>query len=309
MNVIVNLDWDRLRKIIKLGRLPFLLGGFLTFSAGALLAFILNGNLSWDRFFLGYVVLLFAHLSASYSNDYFDWEADHYNQPTTFAGGSGVLVEDPDLRDFSKRFSLLLIALSLLCAFIFNFLFSSILFLILAVFSNLLSWYYSAPPIKLAYHGGSEIATMLTGFIFPVLGYVALTGQMDLQIILFTIPFMIYQLLFIISVEIPDKEGDQKAGKITFIVRNGRKQGFVIILGLTIIGTAIFLLLNQIRLFGPVNFNIIAILSLIPLIVSVWTFRNRTSQKIKATNMVSYLAVSLVLLVIMVNIYFLSLII
>ena len=54
----------------------------------------------------------------------------------------------------------------------------SFFFLILS--GNLLGWYYSAPPLKLSYRGFSEIATVLTGFIVPGVGYVVLMGNIDL---------------------------------------------------------------------------------------------------------------------------------
>lgn len=87
-----------------------------------------------------------------------------------------------------------------------------------------MAWYYSAPPLKLSYRGLGEVATALSGFILPAAGYVAICGYLDLKIVLFTIPFVIFMTSFILSVEIPDMEGDGKGHKNTFIVKNGRKK-------------------------------------------------------------------------------------
>lgn len=108
-----------------------------------------------------------AHLSVSYTNDYWDFEVDHYNQPTLFAGGSGVLIQNPELRSFAKNFGILLIVLSLSLAVVFSYIYSSVTFLLIALLGNLLAWYYSAPPLKLSYLGLGEVATALSGFILP----------------------------------------------------------------------------------------------------------------------------------------------
>ena len=37
--------------------------------------------------------LFMASMAIHYANDYFDFEIDHYGTPTTFTGGSGILVK------------------------------------------------------------------------------------------------------------------------------------------------------------------------------------------------------------------------
>jgi len=63
-------------KIIKLGRLHFVFGGFLFFCLGALFATLMGAKFSLDQFIFGYTILFAAHISLNYSNDYFDLESD-----------------------------------------------------------------------------------------------------------------------------------------------------------------------------------------------------------------------------------------
>jgi 1,4-dihydroxy-2-naphthoate polyprenyltransferase len=300
----VNLN--RIKLIIKLGRFQFLFFGFLCFTAGALLAVISNNQFSWDRFILGYAVLLPSHLSVSYSNDYWDFKADHYNQPTRFTGGSGVLVENPELKPFARRFAILLILISLLIALIFTYIYSSLTFLLIALLGNFMAWYYSAPPFKFAYRGLGEIFTALSGLIIPSLGYVAITGFFDLKILLFSVPFMIYMVFFILSVEIPDLEGDKKGGKNTFVVKYGRKKGFLLITLAGIVGTTSFLFLSFSGLYNNINFQILMLLSFIPLFTGGYAFTKRTSFRDKATKLVNYTVPALVIFIILIDLYFLS---
>lgn len=298
----------QVKLIIKLGRFQFLFFGFLCFTAGALLAVLLDNPFTWDRFILGYAVLLPAHLSVSYSNDYWDFKADHYNQPTRFTGGSGILVENPDLRPFARRFAILLILISLSIALIFTCIYSSLTFLFIAILGNFLAWYYSAPPLKFAYRGLGEISTALSGFILPALGYVAITGFLDLKILLFSIPFMIYMIFFILSVEIPDLEGDKKGGKNTFIVKNGRKKGFILIALSGILGTLSLLLLSFPDLYEGVNFQIIGLMSSIPLLVGLFVLTRRTSARDNAIKLVNFTVPSLVVFITLLDFYFVSVI-
>ena len=299
----------KIRLIIELGRFQFLLFGFLCFTAGTLLAVLLTTSFSWDRFLWGYAVLALAHLSVSYSNDYWDYEVDHFNQPTRFAGGSGILVENPELRTLAKNLAIFLIIISLVLAIIFSITYSSLTFLLIAVIGNILAWYYSAPPLKFSYRGLGEISTALTGFILPTFGYVAITGYLDPNILLFSIPFVIYMIFFILSVEIPDLEGDKKGNKNTFIVKNGRKTGFALISLTGVLGTLSLLVLSISGIYSAINFQILIIASLIPAVVGLYALIRRTSEKIAATKIVNLTVPSLVIFITILDIYFLSLII
>jgi len=303
----VRVIWlSKIGLILKLGRLPFLLFGFLCFTTGALLAIILNTPFSWDRFLGGYVVLLLAHLSVSYTNDYWDFEVDHYNLPTLFAGGSGVLVGNPELRPFAKKFGILLIILSISLAVTFSFIYSSLTFLLIALFGNFIAWYYSAPPLKLSYRGLGEVATALSGFILPAAGYVTICGYLDLKIVLFTLPFVIFMTSFILSVEIPDMEGDKKGHKNTFIVKNGRKKGFLVIGLAGLLGTLSLMFLSLPGIFPGINFHLLALMSLVPTLVGLYLLINRTSQRDRATQLVNLNILVLVVFITFFDLYFLT---
>ena len=82
-------------KLLQIARPQFLISGLALFVFGASWAILLGAPFSLSRILLGYLVLIPAHLSISYSNDYFDVEVDKYDKPTLFSGGSGILVNHP----------------------------------------------------------------------------------------------------------------------------------------------------------------------------------------------------------------------
>lgn len=284
--------------IIKLGRLHFLAAGFLTYLMGVLLAVTLFNVFSWDRFILGYAVLLPAHLMVNYSNDYFDMEVDQYTV-SQFSGGSGVLLKHPELKNFTLYFSISMLAISLTLGLIFSYFYNSLVFLILTVAGNLLGWFYTAPPLKLSYRGWGELATIFSGFLIPGLGFAAISGVINYQFLIFSVPIMLFYVLFILSVEVPDRNADKIGGKNTFLVRFGLTSASVLMVVASSLATISFLVIPR-DLFYPLNLSILALLSIIPLISAILTLVYRRSSLNKS---VSRNVNALVLFVAMVNVY------
>lgn len=306
----MNLDYDTLVKIMKLGRFQFIFAGFLYFCIGAFLAVLLNAEFSLDKFVFGYAVFFMAHLSMHYSNDYFDLESDRHGKPTQFTGGSGILVENPELKKFTKWFSVTLLSLSLILAVAFTIIFSySLWFFLFVVFGNFLAWFYAAPPIRLSYKGFGELATISIGFLMPAMGYLTLMGTINMPFVIFSIPLLLYQLLFINAVQIPDMEGDKLGGKITWIVKRGREFGFKIIAIAGVLATLSFLVISLTNLYPVIiNFKFIALISIIPLSLAILSFLKRSNDRNNATTLVNRNLSSLILFYLLTNFYFLYLI-
>ena len=244
---------DTIIKIIKLGRPQYLAGDFLVFTMGALLAVLLNAEFVLSKFILGYSILLVAHLAVHYSNDYFDFEVDKYTGFNFITGGSGVLVENPELRNFSIRFSLFLMGLSIFLAAAFTVIFHyPVTFFLFLFFGNILAWYYTAPPIKLVYHRLGEVANIIAVIIFLGAGYFALKGTLDLPFIIFSVPIIFFQIIFINSFELPTLEGDKLGNKITWIVSKGREFGFKLNAICGLLATLSFIIIPYTKLF-PIN--------------------------------------------------------
>lgn len=252
-----------IHEIIRLGRLPFLGAGFILYATGAVLAAIETGHISVEQFIAGYLIVMPAHLSVSYSNDYYDFDLDGSDSSTRYSGGSGVLQRHPELRSFAWRFAVFLIAISIMLSIIYAINYRNPSVFLLTVSGSLLGWFYSAPPLRLSYRGLGEIATAITGFIFPAMGYSVIAGGPDLQILLFTIPIMLLQLVFIINVEIPDIQEDLAGGKMTLPVRIGVRDSRRIMLLASATATVMLALLSLSESFSlGINFLLISALSL-----------------------------------------------
>ena len=279
------------------------------FLIGTLLALLLNAEFNLYKFIWGYLILFMASMATHYSNDYFDFRVDQFGTRTPFSGGSGILVENPELKDLSKKLAYFFICLSIIIAAGFTVYYSfPITFFLFVLFGNALVWFYSAPPIKLSYRGLGEIGNLLNGFIMPGAGYFVTMGTIDLPFIVFSIPFLFLQFMFTMGVEIPDLEGDKMGGKITWIVSKGREFGFRL-MGLSVLlATLSFLLIPLTNLYPQlIDFRVLTIFSLIPLCLGIFAFWKKPIDKLRATKLATLNVGSLFAVWILINAYFIYL--
>jgi 1,4-dihydroxy-2-naphthoate polyprenyltransferase len=265
---------EHFAKVILLFRLPrpyFLIPGVLLFTLGALLAIANGAAIEPGLFIFGYAIFFFAHLSVPFSNDYFDQEADKAAQRTSVSGGSGVLIEHPEMAPLALMMAILLIALSVATAMAFTWYYSYPLsFLAYAVLGGLLGWFYTAPPLRLAYRGLGEATTALaSGFIMPGMGYFVISGTIDMWFVIFSFPIICYGLYFILTVEMPDIESDRSAGKVNLLVDRGLGTGTKVALLGTAAATAFLFTIAYTGVLGTtIDFWYLAWFSLLPLAIS-----------------------------------------
>jgi 1,4-dihydroxy-2-naphthoate octaprenyltransferase len=275
------MDLEDVKLILKLARFRFLIPGLLIYTLGALLAVINGAMLDPIKFLFGYAIFGTAHLSVSFSNDYFDREADKIANQTPFSGGSGVLVEHPELSRFAVRFAVFLIIISIAIAILFDLVYSyGTFFLALVVFGSLLGWFYTAPPLKLAYRGLGEVSTILaTGLIMPTMGYYVMGGAIDAVILALSFPLMCYALFFILTVELPDVEVDRLSGKKNLMTYKGRKAGITLSIIATIAATALFIIIALLGALRPLEMWLFVLLSIIPLIAAIYGLTTRLEEQ------------------------------
>jgi len=286
--------WD----LILLGRFRFLASGALYFGLGALLA--LRWGAPWDpaRLLLGYAVFGCGHLSLNYSNEYYDREADRHGVSGAFSGGTAILRTRPELAPAVHRIALSLIAASLALALLFQYLYRPAPWFILFITAgNLLGWYYSAPPLSLSYRGLGEVATVVgAGFMMPATGYLVVKGTLDPAFLLFSLPLLPLGYFFILTVELPDMEGDRAGGKRTAVVRMGRGAALRSIAVAGLVATLLFLLLGAwtpVPVAGPLK--LLGVFSLLPLGAAIHAQRAGARDRAQAEARTRLLVTSLVL--------------
>ena len=249
---------------------------------GYLIAVLGNAPLNLEQFIFGYLIFAPAHLSVSFSNDFFDRYSDSGSIKTAFSGGSRVLVEHPELEHVSLFFAIVLLMFSFAGAVVFTFVYAySYWFVIFVLLGGLIGWFYSAPPIKFSYRGLGEIATMIAvGIIMPGMGYCAASGFIDYFFAIFILPISCYGFFFIVTVELPDIESDEKAKKMSLPVKCGIKRALLASLFATMIGTILLAFIYSSGLLqGRIDIGLIVAVSSILVVAALRGIKIDSSQR------------------------------
>jgi len=297
------------KQMIKLTRAHIGIAVLPSFWLGSLFALVLGYEFNILIFLWGFLIIFLIYASASYINDYYDFEADKHNRQFGFSGGSGVLQKYPQLRKVTKYLGAGFIFISLILTAILAILtyipIWSVGFIALGAF---FSWFYSAPPIRFSYRGMSEFPHFIAGIMNTGWGYILLTGTLDFTLLIFAIPLSLHLLNVILIFEIPDKEADVHGGKKNFIVNRGRQNSYLLISIIFWISTIYFLVLAIIDWYAEfINFWIIAIVSFFPSMVSTYTYLKKPLEKNIATKFAIRNALSLFTISIIFLAYFLIL--
>jgi len=262
----------QMRFVLRLARFHFLIPGFMLYLMGYLLALL--GGVEYDsaKFILGYLIFGTAHLSVSFSNDYFDRHSDRNSFKTAFSGGSKVLVEHPELESLALKLAVLLLCSSIIANVFFTIVYGyTFWFFIFGLLGGLVGWFYTAPPLKLAYRGLGELSTILAvGFLMPGMGYFVASGTISPLFQAFILPLSCYGLFFITTVELPDVESDIIGQKKNLLVKWGRTAGKAISVAATLTGTiSIVALLLLERTIEIIDLRPFIMFSILPLMASI----------------------------------------
>ena len=170
-------------------------------------------------YFFGLAVVWVTHAMTHYCNEYFDYEADAANEHATpFTGGSRVLVDGLLPRSVALRAAMALTVVSLLMMLALPT--ASAKVVCLAAIA--LAWMYSAPPARLVGRGLGEITVVaVLNVLTPVFGCVVQQGAVDARLFAMVLPLAVIGYARMLVMSIPDREGDEAAGKRTLAVRLG----------------------------------------------------------------------------------------
>lgn len=204
-------------------RVPFLSATVIPVFLGAVIARF-DGFSAWWYVMLALLGASAIHLGLNVVNDIFDEEADDANTtPTPFSGGSRMLQYG-----LVTRRQMGLMAGVMFGAGIGIGLFMCAVrgwsLLWLGVPGVLLAYFYTAPPIRLAYRGIGDTAVALGFGPITVLGaYFVAARQFSWGAAVASIPVALFVMLILYVNQIPDRTGDALAGKRTLAVRLSSK--------------------------------------------------------------------------------------
>lgn len=219
----LGLFWSFFRAV----RLPFLVATAVPVAIGVAAAFY-RGFFDPLLFILTLAGLSFVHLGLNVANDYFDTllGADTLNRrPTPFSGGSRAIIygilSPSEARILYTSFFAMGVSIGIYLALTRGL----VEIAALTAIGIMLSYFYTAPPLKLAYRALGELAVFLGFGPVIVLGsYFVQTQRLSYEALAASIPIGILVMLILYVNEIPDAPYDKQAGKLTLVTRLSKAQ-------------------------------------------------------------------------------------
>jgi 1,4-dihydroxy-2-naphthoate octaprenyltransferase len=263
-----------IRLIFILSRPLFLVGGVLVYALGAGIARYLGAPIDWGLYILGQFYVTTMQLSAQYLNEYFDSTADQDNpNRTPFSGGSGAVGEGKLSHETVMWASLTsLTILASLTVVMIKVAPISPLLISIVVLAFLGSFFYSAPPVRLANSGYGELTTsILVANLVPIFAFVLQYQELHRLLAMSTFPLTALHLAMMIVFEFPDYLNDIKHDKSTLLVRIGWQRGIILH---NILILSAFLFLGLAATFGlPLAIVLPAFIPLPLGLLQIWQMR------------------------------------
>ncbi len=206
-------------------RAPFLVSSAIPVIIGATLPFWLRPNglsFSWILLVETLAAMVALHAGANMANDYFDARSGADRDSATrspFNGGSGLIQAGLLPESFFLRGSLIALGLGAAIGIHLSLVTPGWFVFGLGIIGILTAYSYTAPPLRLSYHGLGELAVALSFGVLPVAGaYFIQAGTMSWHVVVASLPISFAIVLVLWVNEIPDVDSDSRANKRTLVV-------------------------------------------------------------------------------------------
>ncbi|MDL2290184.1 prenyltransferase [Paludibacteraceae bacterium OttesenSCG-928-F17] len=229
----------------------------------ALLAFFLamqSENFVWWLGLIGVVGVVFAHLGLNLFDDYFDFKKkkSDYREELVHEGFRARIGKTPYLVSGESTLKQLLVACCIFCGIAVAlgaivFVFRGEMILYIAAVAAFLGIFYSAPPLRLSYHGLGELVIGVMFGPLVMLGvYYAACSEFNEMILLISLAagLLVTNVVYIHSML--DVIPDEKIGKMTLaVVLRKKKYQLVALACIEFIPFIIIILGVVFRFFSP----------------------------------------------------------
>ncbi len=188
-----------------------------------------HGPLAWGWLATTVLGIFFIEAAKNASGEIFDWDsgtdsAIKANERTPFSGGKRVIVDGiltrPQTVIAAWAFYVLGSAMGLIIV-----VFREPQVIWVGLFGVALAYFYHAPPAKLSSRGLGELAVAIAyGPVIASGTYLVQRNELDAAVWHASMPLGIAIMAFLWINEFPDARADAIAGKLTWIVRLGRRR-------------------------------------------------------------------------------------
>jgi len=248
-------------------RLPYLTVSIFPVILGFLLAGLAGFTTNYFLFTLTLIAAIFLHLGINVINDYYDNKnnTDNYAKDplTPFAGGSRIIQNKLLTPKEVLNGSIFLFAVSILIG-LYLISQTGTFLLYLGMFGVVSGILYSK--FNNNFYFGEALVGLNFGVLMTLGSYFVQTQSFSWEVVLISLPMGFLTFLILWVNEFPDYDNDKKAGKITLIVRMGRKNASFVY-AVSMIFTYVYLFWLSTALNNP--FLLITLLTLPLALISI----------------------------------------
>jgi 1,4-dihydroxy-2-naphthoate octaprenyltransferase len=225
----ITLMHRKLSAWLALSRLPFHSVGVLPFVLGGVLAWQQTGAFRWDICGWGTLGVVLVMLATYYAGEYWDYREDAISsqQPSRFAGGSGVIQRGLLPRRAALWASLACVILALVVAFILWLGYRTGPWTLpFGIVGLLGGFFYSTRPVRWVSTGVGELwIAFCYGWLPVAVGYYLQVGGIAPLVHWLTVPIGLTIFNVILLNEFPDYTADVATGKKNLVARLGPERG------------------------------------------------------------------------------------
>jgi 1,4-dihydroxy-2-naphthoate octaprenyltransferase len=145
------------------------------------------------------------------------------------------------------------------------------------------------------------------GLLVYFFGALVANPTLPRLVLLFAPAMFTSGLVFILTVQIPDLEADSSAGKPTWVRSLGRRKAFAAILVLTLANAIYYIALALLTDVAALDFRIVALISLAPVIPAAIAVIQRVESAKRATRFVGAVMTASIFVTVCFNAYLLIL--
>ncbi len=257
-------------RFFRIVRFPFLIATAVPVAIGGGVA-LYHGTIDVALLLLTFLGLALIHMGLNVANDYFDTllGADPANRrPTPFSGGSRSILYGLITESGARALYIALFGSGSAIGLYLALTRGIVPVLGLTALGLFLAYFYTAPPLKLAYRGLGELAVG-TGFgpVIVMGTYYVQRQAFSLEALVASIPIGILVMLILYVNEIPDAEFDAIAGKRHLVTRFTKEQALFFLAASLGATYAVIALIPLLRLGPP---TVLMALATLPLAVKVY---------------------------------------
>lgn len=227
--------------LLRATRAPFWPASIVPVLVGSTLPFWLRpAGFVWSTglFVLTVLAVLLIHIGSNLANEYHDHKsaADRKSSHRGgLSGGSGLIQAGALPARVFLTGGIVCYAVAACIGIALNVVLPGNLVLVLGLLGILGGYFYTAPPLKLAYRGLGEVAVAFLFGVLPVVGACFVQARtVSWQVVVASLPISFAVVLVLWVNEIADAGSDAAAGKMTMVARMGASDaGRIVVPALT----------------------------------------------------------------------------